>query len=125
MTCPKEATLYTCAVHLYSILLTFARLYFSSISAYGPPKGGNPYGVMSPGDSAIGSGVTSGVTTNAHSAVADGDLEDFKDEEPGSAGAFPPYQQGIYTIIIMCAAIVKCVPGNSFLSCMLVCVCLL
>ena len=42
-------------------------------------------------DSAIGSGVTSGVTTNAPSAVADGDLEDFKDEEPGSAG-FPPYQ---------------------------------
>lgn len=58
--------------------------------AYGPPKG-NPFGVMSPVDSAIGSGVTSGVTTNAPSAVADGDLEDFKDEEPGSAG-FPPYQ---------------------------------
>lgn len=64
-----------------------------SYQAYGPPKGGNPYGVMSPGDSAIGSGVASGVTTNAHSAVADDDLEDFKDEEPGSAGGFPPYQQ--------------------------------
>ena len=47
---------------------------------------------MSPVDSAIGSGVTSGVTTNAPSAVAEGDLEDFKDEEPGSAG-FPPYNQ--------------------------------
>ena len=52
---------------------------------------------MSPVDSAIGSGVTSGVTTNAPSAVADGDLEDFKDEEPGSAGfpyqPFPEQQQ--------------------------------
>ena len=70
--------------------LLIAPIIFSA--AYGPPKGGNPFGVMSPVDSAIGSGVTSGVTTNAHSAVAEGDLEDFKDEEPGSAG-FPPYNQ--------------------------------
>ena len=79
------------------IMLPHSRLrgpcnYFIVIfPAYGPPKG-NPFGVLSPCESGIGSGVTSGVTTNAHSAVAEGDLEDFKDEEPGSAG-FPPYQQ--------------------------------
>ena len=46
---------------------------------------------MSPVDSAIASGATSGVTTKAHSAVADGDLETFADEEfpnPQSAGGF-------------------------------------
>ena len=46
---------------------------------------------MSPVDSAIASGATSGVTTKAPSTVADGDLENFGDEEfqnPQSAGGF-------------------------------------
>lgn len=48
-------------------------------TAYGPSKGGSSY--LSPVDSAIGSGVTSGVTTKAHSVVGEGDLEKFEDEE--------------------------------------------
>ena len=48
-------------------------------TAYGPPKGGSSY--LSPVDSAIGSGVTSGVTTKAHSVVGGDDLEKFEDEE--------------------------------------------
>ena len=48
-------------------------------TAYGPPKGGSSY--LSPVDSAIGSGVTSGVTTKAHSVVGVDDLEEFEDEE--------------------------------------------
>ena len=47
---------------------------------------------MSPVDSAIASGATSGVTTKAPSVVADGDLETFDDEDqfrpPQSAGGF-------------------------------------
>ena len=43
---------------------------------------------MSPVDSAIGSGVTSGVTTKAPSVVAADDLENFEDEE-GTAPGFP------------------------------------
>jgi len=45
---------------------------------------------MSPVDSAIASGATSGVATKAASVVAEGDLEKFEDEEqyppPSSAG---------------------------------------
>lgn len=80
---------------------------FSPLTAYGPPKGGNPFGVMSPVDSAIGSGVTSGVTTNAPSAVAEGDLEDFKDEEPGPGGfpyqAYPEQQQQQRGVFLTCS----------------------
>ena len=47
---------------------------------------------MSPVDSAIASGATSGVTTKAASVVAENDLETFEDEEqfqqPQSAGGF-------------------------------------
>ena len=47
---------------------------------------------MSPVDSAIASGATSGVTTKAPSVVAEGDLERFDDEDqfqaPQSAGGF-------------------------------------
>ena len=47
---------------------------------------------MSPVDSAIASGATSGVTTKAPSVVAEGDLEKFEDEDqfppPQSAGGF-------------------------------------
>ena len=49
-------------------------------TAYGPPKGGSS-SYLSPVDSAIGSGVTSGVTTKAHSVVGGDDLEKFEDEE--------------------------------------------
>ena len=57
---------------------------------------------MSPVDSAIASGATSGVTTKAPSMVADGDLEKFEDEDqfqqPPSAGGYgyqgyPDHQQ--------------------------------
>ena len=37
--------------------------------------------MQSPGDSAIGSGVPSGVTTKTPSVVADGDLEKFEPED--------------------------------------------
>ena len=46
---------------------------------------------MSPVDSAIASGATSGVTTKAPSVVAEGDLETFGDDDfhnPQSAGGF-------------------------------------
>ena len=47
---------------------------------------------MSPQDSAIASGATSGVTTKAPSVVAEGDLERSDDEDqfqpPQSAGGF-------------------------------------
>lgn len=47
---------------------------------------------MSPVDSAIASGATSGMTTKAPSVVAEGDLEKFEDEEqfppPPSAGGY-------------------------------------
>jgi len=62
-------------------------------TGYGPPKGGSSY--LSPVDSAIGSGVTSGVTTKAPSAVADGDLEVFDDEEQVTPGypSYPGYSE--------------------------------
>ena len=96
------------------ILLISYRCISSSSAVYGPPKGGNPFGVMSPVDSAIGSGVTSGVTTNAPSAVAEGDLEDFKDEEPGSAGfptfqAYPEQQRGRCNMLSVCVCVCVCV----------------
>ena len=50
---------------------------------------------MSPVDSAIGSGVASGVTTKAPSVVAEDDLEKFEDGDltaPG-AGYYYPEQQ--------------------------------
>ena len=62
-------------------------------TGYGPPKGGSSY--LSPVDSAIGSGVTSGVTTKAPSVVADGDLEVFDDEEQVTPGypSYPGYSE--------------------------------
>ncbi len=57
-----------------------------------PPKGSGHGSYMSPVDSAIASGATSGVTTKAASVVAENDLETFEDEEqfqpPQSAGGF-------------------------------------
>lgn len=57
-----------------------------------PPKGSGHGSYMSPVDSAIASGATSGVTTKAPSVVAEGDLEHFDDEDqfqpPQSAGGF-------------------------------------
>lgn len=55
-----------------------------------PPKGSGHGSYMSPVDSAIASGATSGVTTKAPSVVAEDDLEKFVDEEfqPQSAGGF-------------------------------------
>lgn len=46
-----------------------------------PPKGSGHGSYMSPVDSAIASGATSGVTTKAPSVVAEGDLERFDDED--------------------------------------------
>lgn len=56
-----------------------------------PPKGSGHGSYMSPVDSAIASGATSGVTTKAPSVVAEDDLEKFEDEPyptPQSAGGF-------------------------------------
>ena len=84
------------------------------VLAYGPPKGGNPFGVMSPVDSAIGSGVTSGVTTNAPSAVAEGDLEDFRDEQDSNSANGFPYQSGMcYCCGSVCVCVCVCVCWNA------------
>ncbi len=69
-----------------------------------PPKGSGHGSYMSPVDSAIASGTTSGVATKAPSVVADDDLEKFADEDqfqnPQSAGGFGyqgyPEQQSKY-----------------------------
>lgn len=71
------------------------------VSGY-PPKGSGHSSYMSPVDSAIASGATSGVTTKAPSVVAEGDLERFDDEDqfqaPQSAGfgyqGYPEQQPG-------------------------------
>lgn len=57
-----------------------------------PSKGSSHGSYMSPVDSAIASGATSGVTTKAPSMVAEGDLEKFEDDDqfqqPPSAGGY-------------------------------------
>ncbi len=73
---------------------------------------------MSPADSAIASGATSGVTTKAPSVVAEGDLEKFEDEDqfqpPSSTGgygyqSFPDQQQpGRNSRVPITLLIIKC-----------------
>lgn len=56
-----------------------------------PPKGSGHGSYMSPVDSAIASGATSGVTTKAPSVVAEDDLEKFEEDQfpnPQSTGGF-------------------------------------